>query len=476
MSYQPYKKIGYGSLNQPSPRNFQKSIDIGEGSVDVLSDIVSETFNTQEPMRGPYQGLVLRIVTEKKEPSWSVRGVWERIKGTITGLFSSEEEEQPEAASWYAKIRIPELDSHIPMPTYYVEKIDTSRSKKDLQQDLWNARYIALHKTFRPQRAGMAEPAINDVVWVSVQNGKFYVTSLQDEPNRTAVGTQTGTGSMGTPKARKGTIKPTENPGTPPTPGMQLKPDPPENVDENEAKAFLKRLNEGTDVTDGIPIDVNKWKEWIHYDIITEEINGRKITLHREEMPVYRDFVTDAEATLKSLTGKELKVKHDPAETFRLVRKGGGKFFSKSATGTHPQGTAIDIRHEYLWKPLVRGKSAEARIRIKRNVISLLIQVALEKGYRGFGVGANAFHMDRRPGHMMWLYSKVKNENGVAIEDKWLAILKIHEQGTSGTVPVPDEYIAVAQSLSTSAEFYAQGPTAIAKAIAGRQFNENMFK
>ena len=234
---------------------------------------------------------------------------------------------------------------------------------------------------------------------------------------------------------------------------------------EDEARKYIARVNA---VHGNNYINPDKWEEFIHYDILTKEFNGLELTLLRTEVPVYEAMIKDFQDTYKTITGNDIVMKHKVGETFRLVCSKGGSFFSSSKPNPsmpdgaqHGKGTAIDLPH----RPLRSGTAGSKKSRAQ---VSLFFQVALKHGYRGFGVGANIVHIDRRANHAFWSYSKIKDEDGsdISSSDTKKIVLRAAQMGDSSPMPIPEEWLnATGDDRESAAE--------AAKKISNRVFTRD---
>lgn len=445
----PYKNLGYGSLNQTSRRDFACKYDVGSSSNhgDVASRILGEQLSKTPDMKGPFQGLVLRV-DEEDVPAFSWRNLL-----AATGV-------RPKR--WVVKVRIPELHCYLPMPEYYVEEIsddktDLKKTKKD------NKQYIMtdMHPTYAPRTEGMPRPAVNDVVWCSEINGKWWVIDLDGDGNASTVVSSpvragTGGGTTGTPGSGAA--------ANPPSADSQLSPSTPQNVDKTEAEKFIARINahHGRQI-----IDPSKATDFVKWDIKTETINGIEITLQKDELANYLNFVKTFQDTYKNLTGKDIKVKHSKTEAFRLNKLGGGAFFSESKTGQHLTGNAIDV--SFAASGLVVGSKDSDKTRAN---ISFFIQQAMAFGYRGFGVGKNIVHIDRRSGNMFWTYSKLKDEAGNQLKGKFNTIKRDIELNGRSAMPIPQEWRDALAAFPDVKDFMANAPNHAANAFLARTFKK----
>lgn len=445
----PYKQAGYGSLNQTTRRDFACKYDVGSSSNhrDVASRILGEQLSRTTDMRGPFQGLVLRV-DEEEVPAFSWRNLL-----AATGV-------RPKR--WVVKVRIPELHCYLPMPEYYVEEInndttDMKKANKDNRQYLMTD----MHPTYVPRTEGMPRPAINDIVWCAEINGKWWVIDVDGDGNGSTVSAPVRAGGGGGTAGTPGTGSATR----PPSAASQLSPTVAQNVDKSEAEKYIKRIN---DHYRRQVIDPAKAMDFVKWDIKTETINGIEITLQRDELANYLAFVKSFQDTYKNLTGKDIKVKHSKTEAFRLNRKDGGDFFSDSKTGQHLTGNAIDVQMSA--SGLIVGRKDSEKTRAN---VSFFIQQAMAFGYRGFGVGKNIIHIDRRPGNMFWTYSKLKDEAGNQLKGKFKTIKRDIEMNGRSSMPIPKEWRDALTQFPDSKDFYAFAPNHAANAFLARRFQKS---
>lgn len=110
--------VDYGAYNGDIVKKPKDSIDVNTNkSSSVIKRVVVKTYSESEIKPGPYVGYVLRV--DKEDTPWY-------------SVFSTE---------WSAKIRIPELDAHIPEP----EKFGYPDDEKEMQK-------IEMHPTYIPKK------------------------------------------------------------------------------------------------------------------------------------------------------------------------------------------------------------------------------------------------------------------------------------------------------------------------------------
>ena len=249
----------------------------------------------------------------------------------------------------------------------------------------------------------------------------------------------------------------------PPAANAQVRPVTAQNVSEAEARRFIQRVNafHGNGF-----INEDDWAQFIHYDIKTDTVNGKEITLLASEIPVYRAFIQDYEAQYAAITGQAIKVVHKNGESFRLVgnapdkpdgtKSKGGAFLNGGTPqqgdgAQHVKGTAIDVPQGVFR----RGTAGTDKSRAN---ISFFFQIAIKHGYRGFGVGANIVHIDRRSSPTFWSYSKLKDEHGtvIAASATEQLVRAAYRLGDRSPMPIPDEwYKPTEDKRATAAEAQA---------------------
>lgn len=371
----------YGELNEISHRSFQKSIDISDPFA-AITDVTRDAMSIKPKIVGPFRGVVLRVDVEQI-------GFWRSMSSVLTGGAVG-------AAAWSCKIRVPELDSHLPPPDPSApDSLPDTGGRTSPEYLKYSA--VERHYTYFPRVKGMDQPEKGDIVWVDIINGQRFVIDTSRE-NQGSGNQPSGNPPPGNPPL------PPAPPSETPTANSQSKPPTPQNVDESEAKKFIRRVNAAHGK---IMIPVDQATQFVNFDILTKRLKSgtteKDVTLLRQHFPRYEKFMEDFANAYEQIKGTKLYPNFNDTEGFRLVRKGGGAHFSKGSGSPHTKGTAIDI--------LIPGKRDKNVTREQRtNFVLLLQKIAIENGYHGFGVGPGTIHMDYRSSPMYWVYTKLTDE------------------------------------------------------------------
>jgi hypothetical protein len=159
-------KHDFGDLNpKVKPKTSGKSFDTKRNtSIDVLKD-VARTHLTNVPLtEGRMVGIVLRKLTDEE--------LAREINSSSYASFGLKEEAIAKLKGY--KIRIPEIDAHLPEP----ETFDTG----DSNQSGAHTSIINSHKTYISKSEDCVEPTIGDLVWVEVENNVgFYIEPFLKE-------------------------------------------------------------------------------------------------------------------------------------------------------------------------------------------------------------------------------------------------------------------------------------------------------
>lgn len=404
----------YGELNEVSKREYEIKVDTNDplaamrqASVDLMS--------TKPSIGGPFRGVVLRVDTETV-------GFFRSVADFFSG----------DSPSWSAKVRIPELDSHLPVPSPDApDQIpDTVSSRTD--SDLKKYDTVSRHGTYFPRIEGMPKPNKGDIVWVDIINGqKFIIDTVAGAASSSSSNSNSSGGSGGSGR-----------PGTPPTGSVvkgehQPSPNTPEPVDQNKAIEFIRRVNAANRNRDPrkppfTPIDESKWAEIIKFNIDTKEYNGQKLTLHADAFARYEDFREKFKNEYERIFSKsDVYPIFKTTEGFRLVFPGGGPHLSGLSTSQHGYGHSID--HE------IQGGPLEARM----NYVRFIIKIALDAGYTSFGVGNGVVHMDPRDSPKYWVYNFNRREDSGKVIDKYgsLSQLNIFKYAKYKGAVIPSEWM-----------------------------------
>lgn len=347
-----------------------------KGTSAIRKTIVSN-YTSSEMKKGPYIGYVLRkdVLTKEKAKA---KGFFDRV-GEI---FSSND-----SVITY-KVRIPEIDCHIPEPENYA-------SPKDSVHDVT---YIDMHPTyFLPKDSGGKqdfEPGSKVLVERDeINQVNNVIIKIVDENNKE-------------PIKKEGAKKCYKKSGKNPTRG---------------------RTGEKNAIPNTVPVDASELEKWNAYsgnsgnplniDIVTKTINGQLITFSRKTMAKYEGFVALWNERRKEIVAAGHNdpgdIQYEMGEAFRiwggfypdddLKRKrpfGNGKFrdspyadydpsrhhISKQR-GTHTAGNAVDVDVPHA--RFIRNKEAG------RNYVNLIVHCAQHNGFVRFGIGRfTNVHMD----------------------------------------------------------------------------------
>lgn len=444
------KKFLYGDLNNFTRNDFLSEKDMLQDPFDIASNLISETFLREPDRVGPFRGQVLRVIKEEIP-------LWQRVGA----FFSNALEPQ-----WACRVRIPERDCHLAYPdntcdTFEIETDANNALTQSSFDQFLDFQKIEMHGLFHPAVTGMPIPTAGDIVWVEYKNGRGFIVDMDRDATTAATNptaTPTAPVSPGTRPVTPA-IAPRIPATHPPAANAQVRPVTAQNVSQTEARRFLKRVNDYHRTT---LFDLDKWADFIHYDIKTDTVNGKEITLLASEIPVYKAFIQDYEAQYAAITGQSIKVIHSEGESFRLVgnrsaTQSGGKFLNGSTPSPgdgaqHVKGTAIDVPQGVFR----RGTAGTDKSRAN---ISFFFQIAIKHGYMGFGVGSNIVHIDRRSNPAFWSYSSIANAHGTVIVDAGdteKIVRKAYQLGDSSPMPIPDEWYKITEDKrATAAEAQA---------------------
>jgi hypothetical protein len=174
LNVEPKKKApkhNFGDLNpKVKPKTSGKSFDTKRNtSIDVLKDVARTHLTDTSLPAGRMVGIVLRKLTESELSTEVNNPVFASL-----GLV----QDQILKLKGY-KIRVPELDAHLPEP----ETFDTG----DPNQAAAHRAIINSHKTYVSKSEDCVEPTIGSLVWVELDNNVgFYLEPLTTETSMPA--------------------------------------------------------------------------------------------------------------------------------------------------------------------------------------------------------------------------------------------------------------------------------------------------
>jgi len=174
VSVEPKKKApkhDFGDLNpKVKPKTSGKSFDTKRNSsIDVLKDVARTHLTDTSLPAGRMVGVVLRKLTDSELSTEVSNPVFASL-----GLV----QDQILKLKGY-KIRVPELDAHLPEP----ETFDTG----DPNQAAAHSAIIDSHKTYVSKSEDCVEPTIGSLVWVELDNNVgFYLEPLTTETSMPA--------------------------------------------------------------------------------------------------------------------------------------------------------------------------------------------------------------------------------------------------------------------------------------------------
>jgi hypothetical protein len=159
-------KHNFGDLNpKVKPKTSGKSFDTKRNtSMDVLKD-VAKTHLTDIPLtEGRMVGVVLRKLTDVE--------LLKEVNSSPYASFGLKDEQISKLKGY--KIRIPEIDAHLPEP----ETFDTG----DPNQTGAHSSIINSHKTYISKNDECVEPTVGALVWVEIENNVgYYLEPLSKE-------------------------------------------------------------------------------------------------------------------------------------------------------------------------------------------------------------------------------------------------------------------------------------------------------
>lgn len=386
-------KHDFGDLNpKVNPKTSGKSFDTKRNtSIDVLKDVARSHLTDTSLPAGRMVGIVLRKLTDSELSTEVSNPVFANL-----GLV----QDQILKLKGY-KIRVPEFDAHLPEP----ETFDTG----DPNQAATHSAIIDSHKTYVSKSEDCVEPTIGSLVWVELDNNVgFYLEPLTTETSMPAT----------KPEADRigGTKSVFDSSGD--TPSLT-------GAKQKERTANEDQLAIWNDYTkhSGNPENV---------DLVTETVNGQKITLSRTTMNNYKKMQTNWNIRAKKIKDADLgeipALKYKFGEALRVWRGTageypGGKFRSGGQESIHNFGGAIDFLIPSEFKP--GGKNS----RYRKNWINLIVSTAQQVGFIRFGISETTIHMDNgdkgRFGKLRagfwWIYLSGKPTFGAASKNSFTA-------------------------------------------------------
>jgi len=169
----------YGEYNGEITKKDQDTIDVkNNSSSNVIKNVIVKNYSKSQIKQGPYVGYVLRV--DKGE------------QGFFSSLFSPQ---------WTAKVRIPELDAHIPEPTGFPKPTEELEIQK-----------IELHRTYVPKgENAQTIPKAGAKVLVEIDdtsNKNFIIDILDKEgatekPTKSASPKSSHKGTNGSNKGKR---------------------------------------------------------------------------------------------------------------------------------------------------------------------------------------------------------------------------------------------------------------------------------
>lgn len=412
--------MDYGELNPRILITEDSDLPAGAPSFDIIRDTVKRGNLNSKIGSGPYLGIVLAkhfaslndlgvnqyTYRDKVGPKW--------LTGANTGVT-------------YYEVRIPELDSSIPMPNLRgAVSIKTNRqsgTRAFINKWLWGSGpsqkvYLTktysplnlydsmarrLHPVYTPEKPGPEHGPyeVGDIIWVNRTTGRNVYLDLPPAGRLQRIPTSGSVGSN-TPNPVPNTYKPRSINRkyfvpTPPSESKKERARPPKKEKKNQpagppppplpkTKTELELWDEYTGLGHKVPKHMRTL-------IKTEEIkyaNGKteKITLHKDHMPIFKAFVAELESEIEKLISSGKRISHSmhrPKEAFRVYVPGGGSNRSKRKNSAHNSGFALD------WNMPREARNSE---RTRKNFVNLFISIALKHNYKRFGVSDTMIHLD----------------------------------------------------------------------------------
>lgn len=347
-------------------------------STTAIKKAVVGNYTSSEMKKGPYVGYIVKkfkIVKEEQED--------EGLLDAALNLFSSND---PITAY---KVRIPEIDCHIPEPQNY-----TSPDEEDIL-------YIDMHPTyFVPKGADSNKFELGNKVLVEIdetdQNKNLIIKMIEQS-----------------------------KPQNPPSPSSKKAyKDAQKNNKQNNKKEATAQSS--------LP-DASELEKWNAYsfnsgnprniDIITKTVNGQKITLSRPTMSKYETFVDmwtqKRNEIVNAGLGDPGDIQYIFGEAFRVWKgetgnqQQGGSFKSGLKGSIHNSGGAIDLRWNSKY-------NSNPHRKYTANYVNLVVHCAQLSGFIRFGIGGTIIHIDTGVSVGMplknatwWLYRNGKHTSKV---------------------------------------------------------------
>ena len=357
----------YGDYNGKLTENEHKEeLDVkSTSSTDAVRRTIVSNYTDTDIKQGPYVGYVLRI--DEKEGS-----------GWFFDTFGK---------SWSLKVRIPELDAHIPEP----QRFGPDAGAEDVQK-------IDLHRTYYPKKG-------------------------KDSPSKPVIGQRVLVDRDMTSSGRDWYLEALNKEG-----GEAIEPQKEPSKAKNEYKKSKPKTEINQNKNKPTPVnqtELDKWNAYsrnsgnpLNIDIVTKTVNGQKITFSRGTMAKYEKMIDMWESRRKEIEDAGLgdvgQLQYKFGEAFRIWggfykdddKKGKnpfgwGQFRDNSRApydeskhpisqqrGTHTAGNAVDMNLSPFYKK-VKNKE------YLRNYINLMVSCAQQNGFVRFGIGpAGSLHMD----------------------------------------------------------------------------------
>lgn len=315
----------------------------------AIKKAVIGNYTSSEMKKGPYVGYILKTFTIEKDEQEK------DLLDAALDLFSSSD-----TITAY-KVRIPEIDCHIPEPDY------TSSAEEDIL-------YVDMHPTYFLSK-GMKDKL--------EKGNKVLVEIDETDQNKNLI-----IEALGEPK---------QQPASSPSSKKAFK-----NAQGN-------RQGNGVEATaqNPLPTDASELEKWNAYsfnsgnprniDIITKTVNGQKITLSRPTMSKYETFVDmwtqKRNEIVNAGLGDPGDIKYIFGEAFRVWKGETGnqqqsnKFKSGLKGSIHNSGGAIDLRWNYKY-------NSNPHRKYTANYVNLIIHCAQLSGFIRFGIGGTIVHID----------------------------------------------------------------------------------
>jgi hypothetical protein len=170
-------KHDFGDLNpKVKPKIASKSFDTKRNtSMDVLKDVARTHLTNTDIPSGRMVGIVLKKLNDAE------MFLYQQVNSSVYQNLGFSQEEISKFKGY--KIRIPELDSHLPEP----ETFDSNDKKASAKNKL----VINSHNTYISKNENAVEPTVGQLVWVERENNVgFYLEPLSNEVSAPATKTQ----------------------------------------------------------------------------------------------------------------------------------------------------------------------------------------------------------------------------------------------------------------------------------------------